>query len=187
MLDQLFGSRTRVKLLRLFLTNPGSSYFVRELTRKISERINSVRRELFNLEKIGLLKSSIAGQKKYFQVNTDFILYRELKNLILKSQLTLEEDLAKNIRQIGQVSYLVLTGTFTGVPEAKTDILIVGKINRKKLRSLVRRFHKDFEKKIRYTVMTKKEFEYRNNLTDRFLYDILENNKLVVIDKFFPK
>lgn len=187
MLDQLFGSRTRVKLLRLFLTNPDISYYVRELTRKIEERINSVRRELINLETIGLLKSNIKGQKKYFQVDTNFILYRELKNLILKSQLTLEKDLARNIRQIGQISYLVLTGTFTGVPEAKTDILIVGKVNRRKLKTLIKRFHKDFERKIRYTIMTKKEFEYRNNLTDRFLYDILENNKLVVIDKLFPK
>ena len=187
MIDQLFGSRTRVKLLRLFLTNAGVRYYVRQLTRKIGERINSVRRELDNLEKIGLLKSDIAGQKKYYQVDTNFTLFQELKSLVLKSQLTLEKNLARNIKQIGQISYLALTGILTGVPQAKTDILIVGKVNRKKLRKLINKFHKEFEKRIRYTVMTRKEFEYRNNLTDKFLYDILENKKVVVIDRLFSK
>ncbi|MFA6098637.1 MAG: winged helix-turn-helix domain-containing protein [Patescibacteria group bacterium] len=187
MLEQLFGSRTRVKLLRIFLTNPDNDYFVRELTRKIKERINSVRRELENLEEMGLVSPHQVGQKKFYRVNTDFTLYPELKSLMLKSQMTMERSLAKNIKKIGQISYLVLTGLFTGVVNAQTDILIVGKVNRKKLKRLVNEFHKDFDKKIRYTIMTKKEFEYRNDLTDKFLYTILENQKIVITDKIFTK
>ncbi|MFZ6035890.1 MAG: winged helix-turn-helix domain-containing protein [Patescibacteria group bacterium] len=185
MLDQLFGSRTRVKLLRLFLTNPEIDYFVRELTRKVNERINSVRRELENLEVLGLVQSHQNGQKKFYRTNTNFVLYPELKNLILKSQMTLERSLAQSIKSIGQISYLVLTGVFTGVPDGQTDILIVGKVNRTKLTRLVNRFHRDFDKKIRYTVMTRKEFDYRNSLTDKFLYHILENPKIVITDSIF--
>lgn len=44
MIDALFGSKTRVKLLHLFLNNPGQPFYVREITRKIDEQINSVRR-----------------------------------------------------------------------------------------------------------------------------------------------
>lgn len=187
MLDQIFSSRTRVKLFRLFLSNPENKYFVRELTRKIGERINSVRRELENLEKIGLLQSEIIGQKKYYQANTNFILFQELKALILKSQLILERNLARNLKKLGQISFLALAGIFTGQKDSKTDILIVGKINRRKLRKLINQFHKDLDHKIRYTVMSKQEFIYRNDLTDKFLYDILENKKIVIIDKIFKK
>jgi DNA-binding transcriptional ArsR family regulator len=187
MLDHIFGSRTRVKLLRIFLTNPNNNYYVRELTRKIKERINSVRRELENLEKIELITHHDDGQKKYYRVNANFILYPELKALILKSQLIVERSLSKSLKQIGQISYLVLTGIFTGVPEAQTDILIVGKVNRLKLKRLVQQFSKDFDQRIRYTVMSKKEFEYRNDLTDKFLYTILENRKIVVADKIFVR
>ena len=187
MLDHIFGSRTRVKLLRIFLTNPDNNYYVRELTRKIKERINSVRRELDNLEKIEMITHHDDGQKKYYKVNTNFILYPELKALILKSQLIVERNLSKSLKQIGQISYLVLTGIFTGIPEAQTDILIVGKINRGKLKRLAQQFNKDLDQHVRYTVMTKKEFEYRNDLTDKFLYTILENRKIVIADKIFVK
>ncbi len=187
MLEQLIGSRTRVKLLRIFLSNPDKDYFVRELTRKIRERINSVRRELENLEKIGLVVCHQAGQKKFYRVQQGFILFPELRALVLKSQLTVEKNLASSIRNIGQVSYLALTGLFTGVQDAKTDILIVGKVNRNKLKRLVGKFQQDLDKRVRYTVMTKKEFEYRNDLTDKFLYHILENRKIVVVDKIFSK
>ena len=187
MLERIFGSRTRVKLLKIFLSNPEKDYFVRELTRKIKERINSVRRELENLERIGLVECQQSGQKKFYRVKTDFILFSELRALILKSQLTVERDFAKNIKQIGQISYLVLTGIFTDVPEAKTDILIVGKANRLKLKRLVNKFRQELDKKIRYTIMSKKEFEYRNDLTDKFLYYILENKKIVITDKIFSK
>jgi len=185
MLDHIFGSRTRVKLLRLFLVNPDVKYYVRELTRKIDERINSVRRELENLEEIGLIGSEQTGQKKYYKVNTDFTLYPELRSLLLKSQLIIERDLSRSVKQIGQISYLVLTGIFTGATDTKTDILVVGRVNRPKLKRLLNKFRKDFDHNLRYTVMTRKEFEYRNDLTDKFLFNILEKKKIVVVDNLF--
>lgn len=187
MIEQLFGSKTRVKLLRIFLTNPKTDYFVRELTRKIKERINSVRRELENLETIGLVTSHEEGHKKFYRVDRDFILFPELQSLILKSQLTVEKNLARKIKGMGQISYLTLTGIFTNVPDTQTDILIVGKVNRTKLKRLVGSFQRDFDKKIRYTVMSRREFEYRNDLTDKFLFHILENKKIVITDKIFSK
>ena len=56
MVEQLFGSKTRVKLLKLFYSNPNRPFYVREITRKIDEQINSVRRELANLLSIGIYK-----------------------------------------------------------------------------------------------------------------------------------
>ena len=55
MIDSLFGSKTRVKLLHLFLNSPGSSFYVREITRLIDEQINSVRRELANMMSVGII------------------------------------------------------------------------------------------------------------------------------------
>ena len=55
MLEQLFGSKTRVKLLQLFLNNPKKDYYLRQLAREIKGQLNSVRREVNNLEKIGII------------------------------------------------------------------------------------------------------------------------------------
>lgn len=184
MLEQIFGSRTRVKLLRLFLLNPDSKFFVREITRLVGEQINSIRRELTNLENIGLIKFIEKNQKKYFYLDNSNILYPELKALILKAQITLEKSLVKAIKDIGQVKYLLLSGLFVGNEEIPTDILMVGRVNRTKISSLVKKFQGAFSREINYTIMSPTEFIYRKDITDKFLYQILDNKKIVVIDKF---
>lgn len=187
MLEQLFGSRTRLKLLRLFLTHPSEQFFVREITRRIDERLNSVRRELANLESIKLVETVANKKKRYYRLNTFSVLYPELKALILKARLTIEQDVLHKLKRSGAISYLALTGMFTGVDEARTDILIVGRVNRTHLRPLIKKLQSNFDSEVRFTVMSKKEFEYRREITDRFLYTILENKKVVLIDTLTKK
>lgn len=191
MLEQLFGSKTRVRLLRLFLSNPDNSYYIRELTRKIDVQINAIRRELDNLQKTGLIvlvNKTGDGKKSdklktYFKVDTNFILYRELRALFLKSQLLVERKLLTEIEKIGSISYLVLTGIFLGFSDSPTDLLIVGRVNKDKLANLIKKFENDLDCAVNFTIMTKEEFNYRKDITDKFLYRILENKKIVVIDK----
>lgn len=192
MLEHIFGSKTRVKLLSLFLKNPDKSFFVRELTRKLDLQINSIRRELTNLDKIGIIKinrkiidNSGGGKvKKYYQINKDFILYHELKVLFVKSQFLIRQGFLNKLTQLGKIDFLVLAGIFVGerMP-LKTDILIVGRINRQNLTKLIKKFESDFGHEINYTIMSLDEFEYRKNITDKFLYDILDGKNIVVVDK----
>src|SRR5690606_16963407 len=75
MIDALFGSKTRVKLLHLFLNNPGKAFYVREITRLIDEQINSVRRELSNMLEVGIITSDNADNKLYYEVNQRYEYY----------------------------------------------------------------------------------------------------------------
>src|SRR3954447_6767343 len=81
MVEQLFGSKTRVKLLQLFYSNPNRSFYVREITRKIDEQINSVRRELSNLLSIGIITSDNTNNKLYYEVNQKFEFYEPLQQI----------------------------------------------------------------------------------------------------------
>src|SRR5277367_5987230 len=81
MVEQLFGSKTRVKLLQLFYSNPNRSFFVREITRKIDEQINSVRRELSNLLSIGIITSDNTNNKLYYEVNQKYKYYPPLHEI----------------------------------------------------------------------------------------------------------
>jgi predicted transcriptional regulator len=183
MLEQLFGSKTRVRLLHIFLSNPDKQFFVRELTRKLHQPINSIRNELKNLELVGLLVSDTQNNKRFYHVDCSFPLYPELKNLLLKSFLLVNKKFVRQLKDIGNISYLTLTGFFTGAKNVKTDILIVGNVSRNKLSKLVNKMQNEFAHQIRYTVMSKKEFNYRNDLTDKFLYEILEQRRIVLVDK----
>src|ERR1700756_2393078 len=81
MVEQLFGSKTRVKLLQLFYSNPNRSFYVREITRKIDEQINSVRRELSNLLSIGIITSDNTNNKLYYEVNQKFEYFEPLQQI----------------------------------------------------------------------------------------------------------
>jgi hypothetical protein len=118
MLEHLFGSKTRVRLLRLFLHHPDESFFVRELARKTHFQMNAVRRELDNLVKFGCLMESKphaagtekgpSGQRRYYKLNTDFVLYPELRALLLKSQVLLEQNFVKRMQDMGTAQILGL-------------------------------------------------------------------------------
>src|SRR5215813_3335832 len=83
MIEQLFGSKTRVKLLQLFYSNPNRSFYVREITRKIDEQINSVRRELANLLSIGIIASNTNSENNrlYYEVNQKYEYYSSLATI----------------------------------------------------------------------------------------------------------
>jgi hypothetical protein len=197
MLDQLFGSKTRVALLKLFFENADRAYFVRELTREINAQINSVRRELDNLISLGIIKvienpvqdvpewdnvPKGLNRKKFYQLNKYFVLHEELSGLFAKSHLMHEKDLMNQLAELD--AYLVvMTGHFTNNTDTITDILFVGNLNKNRLNEIIGQYEKRLEREINYTTMALKEFEYRQEITDRFLYDILVNEKIVLIDK----
>lgn len=214
MLEKLFGSKARVKILKLFLLHSNEKYYIRQLSRDLNLQLNSVRRELENLEKFGILTSDakdsknlaeLSGavpkekaeaqasqnntensggqEKKYYRADTNFVLYNEIKALIVKAQILYEKDFVQKLQEIGKIKLLVLTGIFANNPSTLTDILLVGKVNKDKLLKLIKQLEKELGKEINYTLFTPEEFKYRREITDIFLYEILESRKLIVIDE----
>src|SRR5205085_3794889 len=97
MIEQLFGSKTRVKLLQLFYSNPNRSFYVREITRKIDEQINSVRRELANLFSIGIISSDITNNRLYYEVNQSYEYFAPLQVIFsTEAVVTKKSDLKYN-------------------------------------------------------------------------------------------
>ena len=85
MLEKLFSSRVRVRLLNIFLSNPTSQFYGRELERITSEHQNAIWRELRNLSELGVLTTHAEGRMKYYLANPHFPLYTELRALIFKA------------------------------------------------------------------------------------------------------
>lgn len=181
MLSHLFSSKTRTKLLTLFLKNPKTAFFVRELERKIGERINSVRRELDNLTRLGLISPTKKQRKKFYQVNEKFILFEELRNLILKADILSPARLKKQMEKLGKVKLALFTKFILQPGSKDVDFLLVGKVSRPKLLNFISKFQKEYGREINYTVMEPGEFEDRSRLKDGFLAKILENEYLRIV------
>lgn len=187
MIEQLFGSKTRVKLLQLFYSNPNRSFYVREITRKIDEQINSVRRELANLLSIGIITSENTNNKLYYEVNQKYEYYPPLLAIfgedgaVKPAVATTEED--AGLKALGRVDLALYTGQFTRDDRSGVDFLVVGDINHTQLAKHIAELEKKEGKELRYVVMTIKEFKYRQQLKDRFLALVQESKKQILVDK----
>lgn len=194
MLSKLFGSNARVKILKLFLLNPKEKFFVREVARHLELQLNSVHRELSNLEEIGLIeaKEEIPAEgapkaakqdKKYYQVNESFVFYNELKALLVKSQILYEKDFTDKLKKIGNIKLLLLGGFFVNDFESPVDLFLVGDFSADRLSRLIKQLEAELVKEVNYSVMSWEEFNYRREIADVFLYSILDGHKIVVIDE----
>lgn len=188
MVEQLFGSKTRVKLLQLFYSNPNRSFYVREITRKIDEQINSVRRELANLLSIGIISSEDSNHKLYYEVDQDYEFYQPLSvifggGVAATPSAPAAESEATNVKTLGNVELAIYTGQFTRDDSSGVDILIVGDVNQTKISKYIADLEKQEGKELRYTVMAPNEFQYRRQVNDRFLSVVLGSKMQVIVDK----
>lgn len=196
MIEQLFGSKTRVKLLQLFYSNPNRSFYVREITRKIDEQINSVRRELANLLNVGIITSDTSNNKVYYEVNQKYEFYPPLQEIfggaagrVRKSTKTTKpidlplHDEAADMKALGNVEVAALMGQFTRDESAGVDVLIVGNVNQNALNKYVTELERQEGKDLRYTVFSLEDFTYRLQIKDRFTSNVLRAKKQVLLDK----
>jgi predicted transcriptional regulator len=189
MIEQLFGSKTRVKLLQLFYGNTNRSFYVREITRKIDEQINSVRRELANLLSIGIITSSTSNNKLYYEVDQKYQYYEPLNTIFGSNKDSTKKSVGKTkatehpIHLIGNIELAIFTGIFTRDETSGIDILIVGNTNPTQLSKFISDLETQESKEIRYAVMPLDEFNYRKQVNDRFVSLVIGSKKQVVVDK----
>ena len=153
--------------------NPGEEYFIRELTRKLDEQINSIRRELDNLKKMGFLKSKTNNRKKYYLVNKNFLFFEELKSIIIKA-LSSNDDLVNDLKKMGNIKVLILSGLFTDRETGSVDMLMVGDVDREKVTEYINHDLKT-PRPIKFTIMNETDYKYRLNCHDKFVNELLND------------
>lgn len=199
MLEHLFGSKTRLRLLRLFFRNPDKAYYVREMSRMVKSQINAVRRELENLVKVGIVdmvdepadldpaEASKLARCTWYQLQQGHLFHDELRDLILKTRVLSERALADDIKKITKnLQVLMLTGHFVEYEDAEVDLLIVGVVDAKKLARLIKKYEVEIGKPVRYTVMSPKEYLERQQVVDKFLYSIFQTPHILIVGDRVP-
>lgn len=190
MIDSLFGSKTRIKLLNLFLNNPGRAFYVREITRDIGEQINSVRRELANLLGIGIIKGDTVDNKLYYEVNVSYQFYEPLKIMFSNEQAVASDTKvsvkawAKKLSALGNVKLAIFAGKLVHGSDSDIDVLIAGDdVSSIKFKNLMKSLERENGVSLTYTSMSYNDFYYRLSVKDRFLGELLDCKKEIVIDE----
>lgn len=200
-LEKLFGSSARVKIIRLFLLNPETLFGFREISRRTKANSRSLRREVLVLKSIGLIKQKeekideliklkngkIKNRKKKIQglrLNSLFPFLQPLKNLIVTAAPIDKEKLIKKLNSIGRIKLIILSGVFFQSEDSKVDLLLVGdSIRRSALERLLKRIEAETGKELTYAVFNTNEFLYRLGMYDRFVRDILDYPHEKILNK----
>lgn len=184
MLEELFVSKVRVKILTLFLSSTQDSLFhVREIVRRVAEEINAVRRELARMEKFGEVSSEWRANRRLYRFRRDYLFYRELLSLVAKTS-GIGGNLIKNKAKLGKVRYAFLATRFvkwTPSSSEDVDILVVGNIVLPELQAIVSDEQAKREQEINYSFMDEAEFKFRVRRRDPFILRVLLQPKIMLI------
>ncbi len=183
MFADLITSKTRVKLLKLFLTQPSEMYHVRECVRRTEEEINAVRRELILLEKKGILQKEPRANRVYYSLSKEYPYYYDLLRIGAKT-IGLGRAIIDNRAKIGKIKYAFFSGRFVRrikeSPE-EVDLMLVGTVVLPELSLLVRAEESRLGTEINYTAMTEDELKFRKTRNDPFLAGILAGSRIMLI------
>lgn len=193
-INALFGSKTRVKLLNLFFNSPDQKFYVREISRTIDEQVNSVRRELTNLESVGVVKSSTEDRKIYYQANQRFKYYLPLRVVFAGVKIGESVSVDKKTSDIdkwqselsdiqNEVELLVLFGVLADDPKSNIDMLLVGDNYRHKLSEWASNIENKEGRELNYMILSMEDFYYRYTTQDTFIKGLFEGNHRVIFDK----
>ncbi len=86
MIEKLVNSKTRLKILNLFLSHIDDRYYLRELERMLDESLSPLRRQLVKLVNMGILIVEEEANLKYYRVNKSFEGLEELKKIVLEQE-----------------------------------------------------------------------------------------------------
>lgn len=182
-LKAFFTSDTRIAVLSHFFMNPGQSFYIRQLEKLLNKKVGQLRPELSKLEKIGLLKSSMTGNQRMYELNNKFQLFEEMKNIFLKT-VGVGDLIREKLAGIKNIELAFIYGSFAKGdtrPDSDMDIMIVGNASDMKISGKISEIEKRIKREINYSLYTKTEIKNRRNKKDNFIATVFGGPRVVLI------
>jgi predicted nucleotidyltransferase len=183
MLERLFTSRVRVRLLTLFITHPSESFYIRQITRITGETYNNIRQELQNLAALGFIQEEWQANALYYKVNTEHFLFPEIKILILKTE-AVGDRLREALSTLGNIQVAFLYGSTakgTDFPSSDIDLMVIGEVNLDVLDKMINTIEEEIGRTVNYTLFSAKEWQNRVKQRNSFVKDVLIHKKIFLL------
>ena len=186
-LSKLFGSEAKVKIMRLFLFNPETVFDTGEISERAKVEPPKVRREISNLEKMGLVKRRVSNKKKNghgFVLETQFPYLLQLQNFLINIEPLQPKEIIRKVSKVGNIKLIIIAGVFLQEPESRADLVIVGDaVKKSNLENLMKTLEAEIGKELRYAYFTTEDFKYRISMFDKLVRDILDYPHKKILNK----
>jgi hypothetical protein len=176
----IFGGEAKVKIMRLFIFNPGLIFTAPEVAKRAKASPSTARRELGMLAKAGLVKKGAKG----YVLNRSYRYLTPIGNFLIDATPLSEKEIVKRISSAGSVKLILIAGVFLHNPDSRVDLLVVGDhIKQGKLLSVISSIEAELGKELRYAVFETQDFQYRLGIYDKLIRDILESQHEKILNK----
>ena len=199
-LERIFGSAAKVKLIKLFLFNPEVAYDAAEASQRTQISKGLARKEIINLFRIGFIKPrtyskeirrqknrSVATMRKKtngWTLDTHFPYIDALQSFLSQINPFRHKDIIDKISKAGKIQLLIISGVLIKEEDSRADLLVVGdhlKIGM--LENIIKSIESEIGKELRYAVFETSEFNYRYSMFDKLIRDILDYPHEKIINK----
>lgn len=183
MIEQIFGSRLRGKILGWLFSNTDERYFVRQLAKILQENSTNISRELARLENMGILLSYYEGKQKYYQINKKCPFYEELKGLAQKTVGAIK-FISEMLRSTPKIKVAFIYGSFakgTELSDSDIDLFLVGNFSLKTIDKVLSNLESMLGREINYVAFTEKEFREKLVEKDGFVEDVIKSKIIPII------
>lgn len=178
--SRIFGNETRVKIMRLFIFNPDSTYNLDTVTKRTLEKRSTVVKELRTLTKAGLLKRKTKG----YTLDKTYPHLAPLEHFLVDASPVVAKEITKKLARAGSIKLLLISGIFLHEDECRVDLLVVGdKIRKTTLSSAISNIESQLGKELRYSYFETADFNYRLRMYDKLIRDILDYPHQKILNK----
>ena len=199
-LEKLFGSQAKVKIMRLFLFNSETAFDLDTISGRALVSRDESKKEVLTLERIGMIKKKIFTKeiiKKHNKNNQlvrvkasgwvlddTFFYLVPLQNFLIHINPFKNKDIIEKIGRAAKLKLLIISGVFIQQTESRIDLLIVGdNIRKSYLESTIKAIESEMGKELRYAFFETSDFQYRLGMCDKLVRDILDYPHEKIVDK----
>ncbi|MBI4431330.1 MAG: nucleotidyltransferase domain-containing protein [Candidatus Omnitrophica bacterium] len=179
------SSQLRRKVLTYFFTHPDEKFYIRETASLLGVDAGNLSKELKRLSAEGLFKTEQKGRIRFYYLNSGYPLFRELKEIIFKSE-GLESRLRDLVNTFPEIKTALIYGSYAKGEEragSDVDLILVGTPNRNRLTSKIRVLEDQFGREINFTLYASAEFDRKSREKGSFLFEVLKGKKVILKGK----
>jgi predicted nucleotidyltransferase len=182
-LESLFSSRVRTKILVAFFMSPGESYYALGLAQRLGEHYNAVWKELVRLEKIGLLSSHAWGNAKVYQLNPACPIIPELRAMVLKTE-GIGQVIRSQLAGRDEIKSVFIYGSYAGGEadrQSDLDLMVIGSLELSEFASLIAQLERELNRLINYVCFTEEEWKAKLDNKDPFVLNVKQSPKIMLL------
>jgi DNA-binding transcriptional ArsR family regulator len=180
MLD--FIKNKKGEVLKLFFQNTEQELYLREIARILGKEPGLFQRDIESLVKEGILKDERRANLRYFKLNKDYSLYKEIKQIIFKT-LGIGAQLQRLVNDLLEIEQSFIFGSIAKnneYAESDIDLMLIGAVDQDLLISKIDKVEKELKREVNYVLYNKEEILKKLKEKNDFLTKIFKESKIIL-------